>query len=87
METKKYKLTEETINVNCKTLHRIEALKNFGNVKKGDKGGFVENEDNLSQYDDCWIYDNAKVFDTAEVCGDAKVYGNEKIGGNTVVCD
>ena len=47
METKKYKLTEETIIVNDKSLYRIEALKDFGNVKKGDKGGFVENEDNL----------------------------------------
>ena len=87
MVAKKYRLTEETIIVNGKTLYRIEALKDFGNVKKGDKGGFVEDEDNLSQYDDCWIYDNAKVFDNAKVCGDAKVYGNEKISGNTVVCD
>ena len=85
MVAKKYRLTEETIIVNGKTLYRIEALKDFGNVKKGDKGGFVEDEDNLSQYDDCWIYDNAKVFDNAKVCGDAKVYGNEKISGNTVV--
>ena len=79
MDTKKYKLTEETINVNCKTLYRIEALKDFGNVKKGDKGGFIENEDNLSQYDDCWIYDNAKVFDNAKVYGDAKVCGKAQV--------
>ena len=77
MGTKKYKLTEETIIVNDKSLYRIEALKDFGNVKKGDKGGFVENEDNLSQYDDCWIYDNAQVYDNAEVYDHAKVYGKE----------
>lgn len=82
METRKYKLTEETINVNSKTLHRIEALKDFGNVKKGDKGGFVENEDNLSQYDDCWIYDNAKVFGNVEVCGDARICGDAKVESN-----
>lgn len=70
MGTKKYKLTEETIIVNDKSLYRIEALKDFGNVKKGDKGGFVENEDNLSQYDDCWVYGNAKVYHYADVCGD-----------------
>ena len=52
---KKYKLTEETINVYGITLYRIEALKDFGNVKKGDKGGFIEKEDNLSQYRNCWI--------------------------------
>ena len=78
---KKYKLTEETIIVDGRTLHRIEALKDFGNVKKGDKGGFVENEDNLSQYDDCWIYDNAKVFDNA------KVYGDAIVSNNVIVCD
>ena len=36
---KKYKLTNETININGTTLYRIEALKNFFGVKKGDKGG------------------------------------------------
>ena len=45
---KKYKLTDETIEVNGKTLYRIEALKDFSNVKKGDKGGFIEKEKNLS---------------------------------------
>ena len=35
---KKYKLTDETIEVNGKTLYRIEALKDFSNVKKKTKG-------------------------------------------------
>ena len=75
MATRKYKLTEETIAVTDRILYRIEALKDFNDVKQGDKGGFIENEKNLSQSDDCWVYDNAEV------------YGNGKIGGNTVVCD
>lgn len=58
---KKYKLTEETINVYGRTLYRIEALRDFGDVKKGDKGGFIENENNLTQYGKCWVYDNAEV--------------------------
>lgn len=49
----KYKLTEETIRVYGSTLYRIEALKDFNDVKKGDKGGFIENEDNLSHYGNC----------------------------------
>ena len=54
---KKYKLTDECITIiDDRKLYRIEALKDFGWVKKGDKGGFVESEDNLSQYCDCWIY-------------------------------
>ena len=85
MMEKKYKLTEETINVDGRTLYRIEALKDFNDVKKGDKGGFIENEKNLSQRGDCWIYDNAKVSDNAMVCGNAKVYGNARVYGNAWV--
>lgn len=63
METeKKYKLTDEFVTMGYRKLYRIEALKDFSNVKKGDKGGFVESEENLSQNGDCWIYGNAKVF-------------------------
>ena len=85
MMEKKYKLTEETINVDGRTLYRIEALKDFNDVKKGDKGGFIENEKNLSQSDDCWVYGNAKVSDNAMVCGNAKVYGNARVYGNAWV--
>ena len=53
---RKYELTDETIQINGKTLHRIKALKDFGDVKKGDIGGYVENEWNLSQDGECWIY-------------------------------
>ena len=59
---KKYKLIEESINFRGKTLYRIEALKDFGNIKKGDKGGYVQSEKNLSQEANCWIYNNAKVY-------------------------
>ena len=86
METKKYKLTEETIIVNDKSLYRIEALKDSSNVRKGDKGGFIENEENLSQSDDCWVCGDAMVYDNARVFGNAKVYGNEKVYGDAVVC-
>ena len=82
----KYKLTEEAINVNGKTLYRIEALKDFGNVKKGDKGGYIEKEENLSQNGDCWVYDNAIVFGNAKVDGNAKVYDNAKVFENAKVC-
>ena len=45
---KKYKLTEESISYNGKTLYRIESVRDFGTIKKGDKGGFIESERNLS---------------------------------------
>ena len=79
METKKYKLTNETIQVGGHTLHRIEALKDFGNVKKGDEGGFIEKEDNLSQSDNCWVYNDAKVFGNAMVSDDVLVFGNAQV--------
>lgn len=74
--TKKYELTNETININGKTLHRIKALIDFADVKSGDLGGFVETHMNLSHYKNCWIYDNAKVFDRASVYNNAKLYDN-----------
>ena len=82
---KKYKLTDESINFCGRKLYRIEALKDFSNVKKGDKGGFVENERNLSQENNCWIYDDAKVFDNASVFGNAIVGENACIKDNARV--
>ena len=82
---KKYELTDETLEWCGHTLHQIKALKYFGNVKKGDMGGFVEKEDNLSQNNDCWVYDNAKVFGNANVSYDAQVYGNAEVCDNAEV--
>ena len=49
METgKKYKLTNEFITFGNRKLYRIEALKDFAYIKKGNKGGFIESEDNLN---------------------------------------
>ena len=84
---KKYKLTEESINYCGKTLYRIEALKDFNIVKKGDKGGYIEKENNLSQEGNCWIYGNTKVFDSAIVCGNAQVFGKAEVYGDAIVCD
>lgn len=78
---KKYKLTEETINIYDRTLYRIEALMDFSDVKKGDKGGFIENENNLSHNGNCWVYDNAMVFGYAVIYGNAMVFGHAKVFG------
>lgn len=63
----KYKLTDETITIDGHTLHRIKALENFGNVKRGDKGGWVERESNLSQNGNAKVYGNAQVGGNAQV--------------------
>lgn len=90
---KKYKLTDETIKIGEKILYRIEALKDFSYVKKGDRGGFIEKEENLSHLGNSWVYDNAKVFDDAEVLGDAavcdmsQIYDYAKIFEHTIILD
>jgi len=85
--TVKYKLTDETIQHDGRTLYRIEALKDFGYIKKDDFGGFIEKEANLSQLGDCWVADSAKVYGYAKVLGDAHVSGNAQVFGNALVYD
>lgn len=72
---KKYKLTDETTIALGVTLYRIVALIDFADVKKGDKGGFVKSEENLSQNGDCWVYGDAGVFGDADIYGDAEISG------------
>lgn len=82
---KKYKLTDETIRCFGQTLHRIEALKDFGDVKKGDKGGWIKKESNLQHKYNCWVYEEAKIYDNAQILGDAKVYGSAEVHGSANV--
>lgn len=84
-ENKKYKLTDETKVYNGKTLYRIQALKDFDFIHKGEVGGFVESEKNLWQEGNCWIYDNAMVFDDARVTVDADVSDNAVVCGNSLI--
>ena len=78
--TKKYEII-----TSGKHKGRIKALRDFGDVSKGDIGGFVESERNLSHKGDCWVFGNAKVYGDAKIYGNAKVYGDAKIYGNARV--
>lgn len=88
---KKYELLEnDTITVSGVKLYRIKALINFGDVKKGDLGGYIQSEYNLrnifeSDKDTSWVYDNAKVYGNARVYFDSKVYGNAEVFGNAEI--
>ena len=64
---------------------RIFALKDFPDVKKGDRGGLIEGEHNLSQTGDCWVYKNARVFGNAYVGGNAKIYGKAEVFEKAIV--
>ena len=79
---KKYEITNESINFRGVKLFRIRALQDFRDVKAGDLGGYIEKEENLSQYDYCWVYGNARVYGNAMVYGNARVYGNAEVYGN-----
>ena len=63
----KYKLTKNKKTIGDVTLYQIEALKDFLNVKKGDLGGWIEKESNLSHRGDCWVYGDARVYGRAMV--------------------
>ena len=74
---KKFEFTGETKTISLffrtATLHRIRAVAEFGLVKIGDLGGWIEKEENLSHEGKAWVWGNAKV------CGDAKVWGNAEV--------
>lgn len=94
---KKYELTDETFEIKGTVLHRIKALKDFGNIKAGDLGGFIEKEENLSQEGNCWveggcsaefsgfIYGEARVRDNSIISKMSYIYGTAKIFGDSVV--
>jgi hypothetical protein len=71
---KKYSLTKNTREWRGRTLFQIKAEISFGNVKKGELGGYIEKEENLSQEGNAWVYGNTWVCGNARVYGDACVY-------------
>jgi len=85
----KYELAEKQDN----GLYRIRALKGFGDVKKGDLGGFVSGVHNLSQEGLCWVQGDALVsgdawvFGNARVSDDARVSDNARVSANARVSD
>lgn len=87
---KKFELTTETkINICGKKLFRIKALISFGLIIAGEKGGWIEKEENLSQYGNAWVFGNAEVYDNACVRDNAyeelsKYVGDDFIH-NTVI--
>jgi len=90
---KKYILLEnDTKNFECRILHRIKAVRDFGHIRDGDIGGYLESERNLSHKGNCWVYDEAMVFEDATVTDKsmifdkAIIYGTVKICGKSIVC-
>jgi NDP-sugar pyrophosphorylase family protein len=91
--SKKYELTDEFIinkqdfPENEVKLYRIKALKDFGDVKKGDLGGYIENENNLSHAGNCWVYDEAIACYYSRIMGNAKIKDHSKIEKSIIMGD
>lgn len=84
---KKYEMTSNTKEFSGHKLFQIKALKNFGSIKAGDLGGYIEKEENLSHDGRAWVYNNAKVFGNALVRGNARVYGKAWVCDNVKIYD
>ena len=84
---KKYKLLKDDfIDTYDTSFYRIQATKDFKGVKKGDLGGYIESEKNLSQEEGAWVFGNAKVYGDAWVFENAKVSESISLSfGHTVV--
>jgi len=91
--TKKYELlADDCLRAGDRTVYRIRALRDFGDVRRGDLGGYIESEANLSHGKNCWVYDAAQVYgpgavvrDNARVRGCAWVMG--RVEDDAVVDD
>ena len=64
---KKYELlVDDTITFFGVQLFRIKALISFSGIEKGEVGGYIASEKNLSQYGNAWVSGNAKVYGNAD---------------------
>ena len=75
MGKKKFELTKEKKEFYGRTLFCIKALVDGHFFKKGELGGFVEKEENLSHEGNAWVSGDAMVFGNAWVSGNAKIKG------------
>lgn len=75
-------------------LWKIKAKKDFANIKKGDIGGYIQSDDNLSHEGNAWVggpygrvFGHAQVSDNAQVLDDAAVYGYAEVAHDAIVSD
>lgn len=79
---RKYSVTNIEFELpNGKKLTRIKAVRDFGHVRAGTVGGFIEDTKNLSQSGLCWIGGDAVAY------GDAHVTDDALLDGFAMICD
>ena len=68
---KKYELmAHDSVLAGARRLFRIRAVRDFGDVRNGDLGGYIESEDNLCHGGHAWVYDAAQVYGPEAVVRD-----------------
>lgn len=80
-----YELTNETIEFDGHTLHRIICTESLLGVPKGTLGGFIEGYENLGNT--AWVGGAAKVYDGAAVTGQAFVAGDACVSHCALISD
>ncbi len=77
---KKYELlTAGAVSLGARKLYLVRALRDFGEVRRGDIGGRVEREANLSHQGNAWVGGDAWVYGESRICGDEVVAGHEVV--------
>ena len=66
-------------------LSQIKAVKDFGDVKAGDIGGYIEKINNLDMSGNAWVSENALVYGDSLVSGNSRVSGNAWVSENALV--
>lgn len=84
---KKYTLRKSKTN---RGLLRVVANKDFtlldgSKVLKGDLGGLITSEENLSQEGNCWVCHDAKVIGEAKVLDDAVLFDSAIVNEHAVI--
>lgn len=60
--------------------YRPKALKDFGNVLKGELGGILFSKDSLSQDDESWLDYNSSCSSISKILGDSTVINSHIVG-------
>ena len=84
-ENRHYELTDETIEFDGHTLHRIRCTEDFLNITKDTLGGFVEGYENLC--DEAWVDGDAKVYAGAVVKDRASVQRSACVSNCAVIAE
>ena len=92
MEKKYELLVGDCLRAGDRTVYRIRALRDFADIRRGDLGGYIENESSLTQEGDAWVQDAAQVYGpNGSVGGNARIKGEAwvlgRVDGDAQICD